>query len=151
MKKLFLTLAFILSLAFAKAQVVSIPDINFKLYLLSASPTNQIAKDLSGNWTKIDTNNDNLIQQSEANNISYLKIAFNSTSNDQIQGFLSFNNLKTLIIQNIYLTALNLSTLQLLEEIQYINHECSSWFVNFNYFDVSGCSNLKKVSIIDRS
>ncbi|PDS21747.1 hypothetical protein B0A77_15180, partial [Flavobacterium branchiophilum] len=148
MKKIYTTLVLLCAVAFANGQIVSIPDINFKLKLLSASTTNQIAKDLNGNWTVIDTNGDNLIQQSEANNISYLNItrSESSPSINSIQGILGFNNLEELNLIDISLTSLNLSSLTNLEILKYENYFGLN---NFNSFNVSGCTNLKKFSLID--
>jgi len=52
--------------AMAGAQIVNIPDANFKATLLSASTTNFIAKDAAGQNIVIDANGDGEIQQSEA-------------------------------------------------------------------------------------
>lgn len=139
MKKFFLTFGILLSIAFMKAQVVSIPDINFKLKLLSASPSNQIAKDLNGNWCAIDTNNDNLIQQSEANNISYLFIAYNNYTS--LIGINNFNNLKVLKLTSINVDNLNISNLAYLEEIECLNGQINDSFIFSNLI------NLKKISL----
>lgn len=61
MKKLLLVL--LLFTGMVKAQIVNIPDANFKAKLLSASPTTQLAKNFSDQWIKIDANNDLEIQQ----------------------------------------------------------------------------------------
>nr|WP_321227559.1 T9SS type A sorting domain-containing protein [uncultured Psychroserpens sp.] len=90
-----LLLLFVSSFAFA--QIVNIPDANFKAKLLQADVTNTIAKDLSGNWFEIDANNDGEIQESEALQVSYLDlIPFNFDQTLQIadmQGIESFINL----------------------------------------------------------
>nr|WP_294937558.1 T9SS type A sorting domain-containing protein [uncultured Flavobacterium sp.] len=56
------------------AQNINFPDVNFKSKLLQASPSNQIAKDMAGNWFKIDANNDAQIQVSEALAVKYLNV-----------------------------------------------------------------------------
>jgi hypothetical protein len=42
--------------------------------LLLSDPNNQIAKNLSGNYFKIDANNNGLIENSEALEVSFLNI-----------------------------------------------------------------------------
>ena len=59
-----------------QAQVLNIPDTNFKARLLSSSPTNTVAKNLSGNYFKIDANGDGQIQLSEAAQVKELNIQF---------------------------------------------------------------------------
>ena len=95
MKKLYAFLVLAFTVVAGNAQIVTIPDANFKAKLLSADTTNQIAKDLSDNYFKIDANNDGEIQESEASQVSYLSI-FQSNIHD-IYGLEYFLNLKTLI------------------------------------------------------
>ena len=95
MKKLYTFLVLAFTVVVGNAQIVSIPDANLKAKLLAADTTNQIAKDLSDNYFKIDANNDGEIQESEASQVSYLSI---SQSNiHDIYGLEYFLNLKTLI------------------------------------------------------
>ena len=56
--KLFCLLYFLMLSLGINAQNISIPDANFKAMLMLSSPTNYVAKDLNGNWVKIDANND---------------------------------------------------------------------------------------------
>ncbi|WP_396194677.1 hypothetical protein [Flavobacterium sp.] len=56
MKKLYFLL-FLMS-GWANAQIVNIPDANFKGRLLAANPTNEIARDIAGNTMTIDQNGD---------------------------------------------------------------------------------------------
>ena len=81
MKKLYAFLVLAFTVVAGNAQIVTIPDANFKAKLLSADTTNQIAKDLSDNYFKIDANNDGEIQESEASQVSYLSI-FQSNIHD---------------------------------------------------------------------
>ncbi|PDS23375.1 hypothetical protein B0A77_11025, partial [Flavobacterium branchiophilum] len=153
MKKIYTTLVFLCAVAFANGQIVSIPDINFKLKLLSASTTNQIAKDLNGNWTVIDTNNDGLIQQSEANNISYLDLSYISQNNPpygdlyynggptNFTGISSFIKLNKLIIGTTTVTSnLNLSNLFFLENLEIPSG-------TFNNVNLNNCSSLINVKL----
>jgi Leucine-rich repeat (LRR) protein len=101
MKKLY-TLLVVALIGFAgNAQIVNIPDANFKAKLLLASPSNYIAStetpDASGNvttYSQIDTNNDGEIQVSEALAIKWLYIIQSSIAN--LTGIESFTNLEFL-------------------------------------------------------
>jgi len=125
MKKNYL-LIFVLLFSAFQAQVVNIPDANFKAYLLSANSTNYIAKDVNNNSVVIDTNGDNEIQVSEANVIRTLDI--NGTTNSigsqigSIVGVKSFTNLSKLSVQSIPNT-------------------------NFTFFDVSGMTSLTELFV----
>lgn len=83
------------------AQIVNIPDANFKAKLLAANTSNNfIAKNLQGVNVAIDTNNDGEIQLSEAQNIGELSFAgslsYNMNTITSIIGIKSFTNLKKL-------------------------------------------------------
>jgi len=91
-----------------KAQIINFPDANFKAALMLSSPTQSIAKDLNGNWVKIDTNNDGEIQQSEADNISYL-FAGNYYNTQSVVGIKSFRNVTELLLQGSSLVSIDLS------------------------------------------
>ena len=67
MKKLFYILLLITGIT--NAQIVNIPDANFKAKLLSASPSNTVAVNLTGNYSKIDLNSNGEIESTEANQI----------------------------------------------------------------------------------
>lgn len=79
MKKLYFLLFFAFSFI-ANAQIVNIPDANFKAKLLSANSSNSVAMDLSYNYFKIDSNNDGEIQISEVQNVSRLNVSGSSIS-----------------------------------------------------------------------
>ncbi|MBK9224745.1 MAG: hypothetical protein IPO23_09195 [Flavobacterium sp.] len=53
MKKIILLLLLLLPFT-TQRQIVNIPDVKFKAALLRASPANTVAKDLSGNYFRID-------------------------------------------------------------------------------------------------
>ena len=83
---LFLAFSFIVN-----AQIINFPDANFKAKLLSSSPSNSIAKDLTGNYFKIDSNDDSEIQESEALNVKELYI--NNSGINSLAGIGNFINL----------------------------------------------------------
>ena len=59
------------------AQIVNFTDATFKAKVLESSPDNKIAKDLNGNYFKIDANNDGEIQLTEAERVSVLNVMNN--------------------------------------------------------------------------
>lgn len=120
MKKLYFLFFLVFGLN-ASAQIVNIPDANFKGKLLQASPTNGIAQGATGN-IKIDTNNDGQIQVSEALTVHQLNVAGYPFAN--MIGIEEFTNLKRLICFNCSLTgSLNLSQNINLERLDcYVNN-----------------------------
>ena len=64
----------------SNAQIVNIPDANFKAYLLSANTTNYIALDANNNPIVINSNGDNEIQLSEASLVKTLDISGSSST-----------------------------------------------------------------------
>lgn len=108
-------------------------DPNFNTKLLQASTTNQIAKNLTGNWTKVDANNNGIITAAEAQNISYLDVS-NAQIND-LSGINNFTNLHTLICANNQIAALNLST-----QSQMVTLDCSN--NQLETLNINGLNNL---------
>lgn len=113
MKKIYYLLLFVTG--FAGAQTITIPDVNFKTRLLQSSALSDIAIDQSGNQIKIDANNDNEIQISEALNVYKLNI-YDSNITD-LSGIGNFVNLTGLYASDGQLVNLDLSALINLEEL----------------------------------
>ncbi|QBZ98629.1 DUF7619 domain-containing protein [Flavobacterium sangjuense] len=116
MKKLYAFTAFFIGLI-STAQIVSIPDANFKAKLLQASPTNPIASaeeyisyPAVNTFVSIDTNSDGEIQLSEALAIKFLNINASNISN--LEGISSFSNLTDLYCGENHLTSLSLNASQ---------------------------------------
>lgn len=106
MKKIiYLTLIFC---GIANAQIVNIPDTNFKNKLLQANPASNIAKDASGNNMVVDINGDGEIQLSEAANVYQLRL-YQSGIQD-LSGIEAFANLTLLDCSSNNLTELDLSS-----------------------------------------
>ena len=103
------------------AQTVNILDINFKNKLIKAGPVNSIAKNSSGNFIKVDSNNDGIIQNSEAELIVELYLDnYNSASSDKIsnlEGIQFFTNLKILSCGDNLIESLDLSNVINLESL----------------------------------
>ena len=93
MKQILLTLT-LLTTFFASAQIVNIPDANFKNALLNYNPP-------------IDTNGDGEIQFSEAEAVSVLNVSFENISD--LTGIEAFENIYRLDCQVNLLTQLDIS------------------------------------------
>jgi hypothetical protein len=74
MKKLYFFLLIAINVFVSNAQIVTIPDANFKTKLLASSTSNTIARNSMGSNIKIDANSDNEIQVSEALQVGYLNV-----------------------------------------------------------------------------
>lgn len=109
MKTRLLLLFTFLSISFLNAQIVNIPDANFKARLLEANTSNGIARNLSGSYFKIDSNNDSQIQLSEALQVSYLNAGGMTGGPAVLTGITSFSNLIELYTHGTIIPTLNLS------------------------------------------
>ncbi|RZJ33351.1 MAG: T9SS type A sorting domain-containing protein [Flavobacterium sp.] len=119
MRKLYL-LAIFSYVSFAGAQTIVFPDANFKLKLLSADTSNTIAKDLGGNYFKIDANSDGEIQVSEAQNVSDLYLNGYGWSAGYITDFTGINefaNLARLDVRYQHMASFSVSGLAQLNYI----------------------------------
>jgi hypothetical protein len=139
MKKMILLCFF--SINALTAQNINFTDPFFKAVLVSANEqTNfNIAKDLNGNPTTIDTNDDGEIQVSEALQISYINI-IGTNSVQNIEGIEFFENLTTLLVQSQQITEVDLST----------NTELEVLSLNYNSIsnlDVTNLNNLIELSV----
>lgn len=123
------------------AQIVPIPDANFKAKLLQADVTNAIAQStLSFAPAKIDTNNNGEIEVSEALLITGLNV---SNSNiGALTGITAFTNLRKLYCSNNSLATLNVNSLSLLRILDcshnfLTNLSCQSLNNTVDYLDCS--------------
>ena len=140
------------------AQIVNIPDANFKAELLAANPTNTIAKNLAGIYFKIDADNDGEIQESEALNVSYLVVANLNISS--LTGIEFFTNLQGLECGDNQLTNLDVSGSTNLSYLDCLLNQLTNLNVSgltyLNYLncagnqltnlDLSGLTNLQNLS-----
>ena len=90
------------------AQIITIPDVNFKAKLLSASTSNSIALDINNNSIVIDINSNNSIELSEALVVYSLNVSNSNISS--LQGLNYFTNLEELYCNNNQLTTLDVSS-----------------------------------------
>lgn len=116
MKKTLLLLIFT---AIAQAQIVTIPDANFKAKLLSSSSLNTVAKNFSGNYFKIDSNNNGEIDVAEAAQVYQLRV--NDSGISSLEGIESFSTLVYLYCFGNQITAIDFTNFTTLEYL-----DCSS-------------------------
>jgi Leucine-rich repeat (LRR) protein len=134
-KYYFLLLAFSLFIT-VDAQIISIPDANFKAKLLEASSSSEIAKDLQGNNIKIDVNGDGEIQESEALLIYELTVDGSNISN--LTGIEFFINLTYFRCEGNTITSLNLGNLINLTSLDFANNQVTS-------FDATNLKNIQSL------
>ncbi len=141
MKKLLLVFLFFTGLV--NAQIVNIPDTNFKAKLLSASSSNQIASIQTPNivgyvttYNSIDSNNNGEIEQNEASAIKYLNIQ--TSSINDLTGIEFFINLISLNCYDNQLSSINLTLNPNLEYLSCGNNQLTA-------LDVSQNPNLSKL------
>jgi Leucine-rich repeat (LRR) protein len=108
MRKLYPLLAFLCFIA-SNAQIINIPDANFKAKLLSAAPSNTIAYSPGIGYVKIDTNNDGEIQLTESQLITSIDVSNSNIAS--LNGIDAFSNLTGLICSQNQLTSLDISYL----------------------------------------
>ncbi|MDP2693128.1 MAG: T9SS type A sorting domain-containing protein [bacterium] len=137
MKKPYIFLSIFLTFFFSQAQIVNIPDANFKNTLVN---TNCV--DIDGNGSgdvDVDTNDDGEIQVTEA--LAVLGLNVESRSIGSLEGIQSFANLEHLFAGSNYIGSLNISqNLNLLTLSFYFNNLTSldvSQNVNLNHLDIS--------------
>lgn len=109
------------------AQIVTIPDVNFKNKLLASSSSVSTAQNFSGNNIAIDANGDGEIQNSEAQQVGRLGVS--SCNIASVEGINSFTNLRQFHCDNNQLTTLDISGLTLLNNLFARNNNLTS--INF--------------------
>jgi Secretion system C-terminal sorting domain len=112
-KILFLAIAYSTMI---NAQIINIPDLNFKARLLAASTSNNIASTIEPNdngyvstYNKIDVNNDGEIQVSEALLIKFLRVP--GVNINDVTGVNAFVNLKYFNCANNQISDIDVSGL----------------------------------------
>ncbi|MCW1148457.1 T9SS type A sorting domain-containing protein [Flavobacterium lacisediminis] len=165
MKKLYFLFFFSIGVL-GNAQIVNIPDANFKTRLLAASPSNTIAKNLSGSYFKIDSNSDGIIQVSEAEQVSYIYLnQYNGAGIYSLVGINEFPNLTYFSCSDANLYELDIHGLQYLEVINVIYSgidivtlydlptlkTLSIWYNNLTELDLSNLSSLLSLNCYQNS
>ncbi|MBK9225179.1 MAG: T9SS type A sorting domain-containing protein [Flavobacterium sp.] len=124
MKNYYCLLITLCLFSFTHAQIVAIPDLNFKNKLLQASYNNNIALDQFGNSIRIDSNNDGEIQKSELTIIRVLIVSGSGIAN--LTGIEAFPVLNELYCNDNSLTNLNVSALTYLMRLDCNNNQLTS-------------------------
>ncbi len=119
------------------AQIVNIPDANFKAKLLQASTSNTIAKNATGQNIKIDTNDDGEIQVSEA--LAVYQLSIQGSNIGDLTGIEAFINLTHLRCEDN-----NLTVLFFFSNVNLTHLWCD--FNNLMYLDISNNINLIMLS-----
>lgn len=147
MKKIYFIICMMI-LSLFQAQIVNIPDANFKQILLS--DTQYLAQNLNGYYTIIDTNQDGEIQLSEAASISKLNFDLSEMPNysyffnnlTSMEGIKSFTNLTDIYINSFpLLQTLDLSNSSSIRNVE--TNMCSL----LSSVNVQGCSQLYNLDI----
>jgi hypothetical protein len=150
MKQTYLFCLLFVSL-FSNAQIINIPDANFKAKLLTAATGNtvdvaSVLGDYPGAptyYNKIDTNNDGEIQISEALLIKYLNISSANITN--LTGLSYFSNLENLICS--YNQISSLSEVNLLTNLRQFH----IWYnnnINLTEINLTNLINLKYLQLL---
>lgn len=137
MKKLYSLLVFVFLGFIGNAQIVTIPDANFKAKLLAANQFNSIAKDNLGQSITIDTNSDGQIQDNEALAVYDLRVYNSNISN--LTGIESFTNLRYLDCGNNQLSSLNVTSLSNLNQL----------FCRINHLSSLNVSNMPNLIVLN--
>ncbi len=138
MKKTLLLLS-LLFLGIVQAQIVNIPDANFKDKMVNASTDNPAARDINYNPIVVDTNNDGEIQQSEA--LAVYVIHVGGANISSFVGIEAFSNVQEVVAGSNNLTTFDATVLPNLKKI----------FISDNYnlisINVSGMTSLEELYI----
>ena len=141
MKKIYFLVIIVISYV-TQAQIVNIPDANFKAILLNIEATDNIAFDLNNNPTSVDLNDNGEIEVLEAQLISRLYLFCSNCDNSEkinnLSGIENFSNLTTLGINDQLITNINLLPVSL------VSLGVSNGFLNS--LDVSYLTNLTNLS-----
>lgn len=147
MKNLYTFLILVFTILAANAQVINIPDVNFRNELIYTALTNNVAKNSAGVTIRVDANNNNQIEVSEALNVYQLVLSndtYYSGSIQSLEGLQYFTNLRYFKIN--YATSINVPvSFTTLTNIQTIDiNGCA--MIGTNGINVSGLLNLNTLN-----
>jgi hypothetical protein len=130
MKKTLL-FAFLFFTGMLSAQIVNIPDAAFKNLLINAGTgdLSDVAKDSTGNYVEIDTNNDGEIQLIEAQAIWALNL-YGQQTITSLAGLEAFTNLRFFVMHYAEVVSLDLSSQPFLEEVTCTNGQLTNLNIN---------------------
>lgn len=138
----YLSLLLFLLFGLLQAQIVYIPDANFKNALLSSNLDSSIARDENGQNIIVDINEDGEIQQTEA--LRVYRLFMNSMDGHivDLTGIKSFENLVYLKVDSNWIETLDLSGLSNLIDVSASSNRIEDVYL-------SGLSNLEKLNLND--
>ena len=134
MRKYYSFLILLFTVFISNAQIVNIPDANFKAIITNPNPLGTLARDINGNIMVVDTNIDGEIQVSEALNVYSFNAGARNISS--LMGIEYFTNLRTLIFNSNDVSSINVSPLV---NLTFLN--CND--NNLSVLNVSGLNNLQ--------
>lgn len=138
MKKTLLLLSLLVA-GIMQAQIVNIPDANFKAKMVNASANNPAARDINYNPIVVDTNGDGEIQVSEALTVYVIHVGGANISS--FAGIEAFSNVQEIVAGSNNLTTFDATVLPNLKKI----------FIADNYLlttiNVSGMSSLEELHV----
>jgi hypothetical protein len=138
MTKFSFSLIIFLTFSICQSQKINFSDVNFKNKLLRADSNNNTAKNLSGEFFKIDSNNDDEIQVEEAAQVSFLDLVNYGISN--LEGIENFINVKYVGAYYNTITSVDLSKLVKLDSLDLSSNRIRS-------LDLSILKNLKYINL----
>lgn len=141
MKKIYFLLLVLVLFNTANSQIINFPDANFKARLVSADVNTGTVTNFSGNFFKLDANNDGQIQLSEALLVKELNVWGHNGSNNysDMTGVEYFTNLQSLKCGfGNPIQSLNVSNLTQLKKLT-----CSG--TQMTSLDVSNLTNLEEL------
>ena len=149
MKKQLLFFLLLLMSVVGNAQIVDIPDANFKSLLVQSGDPGftDIAKDENNYTLAIDANNDGEIQVSEAEAVWHININMQGTVSS-IEGIDAFINLRTLRLKNNPVQNIDVTSLEFLENLTCGNYNNSE---DLTLLNVTGMSTLKELHCSDNN
>jgi hypothetical protein len=127
---------------FASAQIVNIPDANFKSELLAASPSNYTAQ-IGTQYVTIDTNGDGEIQQAEAAIITGLSLT-SSNLVANFEGIQSFTAMTRFFVYDHNAAAIDFSGMTALKRLDLPD---SNNPTPLNSLDLTGCTGLESLRV----
>lgn len=140
MKKFYFLLMGLWLCSGVNAQIINFPDANFKAKLLAASPSNTIAENSSSVNIKIDANNNNEIEVSEA--LLVRKLVISNSNISDLTGINSFSSLRILWCDSNQLTSLDVSGISLLRTLTCRSNQISTLNVTgLTYLTFLHCEN----------
>ena len=138
-------LLFLLAFFSVEAQIVNIPDANFKAKLLEADANNIIAKNSSGQFFKIDVDGDNEIQEIEAQQV--FSLILDDSNIESLEGIFGFTNLSDLECNNNLITEIDFSGFLSLKRVSLDNNPLVSLNVQNTNLEILGAYNTSLTSL----